>query len=694
MHDPLTRCRSAPPAIDRPSISHRPAIYPPSTCHRPAIGVPSTCHSTHPSQATPPTDELAGPPLGAAHAPARSPQVGPARHRSAIDQPSTCHRPTIDLPPTCHRRAIDLPPHLPARPPQDPGRYAIFGSGPRDLPHGIDTILYTADGGSRVDMFDIVNDPRHDLLLPGATAACAARIRAHEWEVVGLAMVCTSWSRVKWPAVRHAQELWGLPDPPAMVGTLTGREYLDYHNALSRAFLALLDACIDASVDFWFENPADATPEYIDGVANRFHDRRAGSAASIFRTREWQHAEARARATMGGAFVLLVQCPLGALGLKPTAFFATGRVAASLAPLAWLRCVCIGPHVGAARGRSRDGISRSWAAQAYPPALNQRVATAMLAATLQRREGARPTPAPAPQHASPQCLDALSDCDTDDDATDDDASTDDDMPSMVEASASESEGAGEIAFGPALHPRVRSAVEEARRAPPRFATHRRLRAASAEQVQQTPVWYHQESRRPAREGRRAGEPHPGAVYPEGLPRGGDPLPRPIHISALFIGDAWERILEWLREAEEQMAVYLAGGTPHLATLVITQAEMHPAARYIIWDTSDPNDCVPCQPSGTDDVEPGPQVHRERLLAAAVELGMEGEDVVRQATGGGIEALSTTSLDTVLAFHHGGVAEHYDATAKAVAADLRAGFVSPPPSPCRPTSRSGSARGTP
>ena len=167
MHDPLTRCRSAPPAIDRPSISHRPAIYPPSTCHRPAIGVPSTCHSTHPSQATPPTDELAGPPLGAAHAPARSPQVGPARHRSAIDQPSTCHRPTIDLPPTCHRRAIDLPPHLPARPPQDPGRYAIFGSGPRDLPHGIDTILYTADGGSRVDMFDIVNDPRHDLLLPG-----------------------------------------------------------------------------------------------------------------------------------------------------------------------------------------------------------------------------------------------------------------------------------------------------------------------------------------------------------------------------------------------------------------------------------------------------------------------------------------------------------------------------------------------
>ena len=50
---------------------------------------------------------------------------------------------------------------------------------------------------------------------------------------------------------------------------------------------------------------------------------------------------------------------------------------------------------------------------------------------------------------------------------------------------------------------------------------------------------------------------------------------------------------------------------------------------------------------------------------AAELGLDQDDVIRQACGGGLEVRSDCELITVLAFHHEGLLEEFDAAQKAV-----------------------------
>ena len=102
----------------------------------------------------------------------------------------------------------------------------MFGSGPRGLPEGIDTIIATVFGSAETAIIDIVNDPAgHDLLDDAVLTAFCADIRRHRWHAVWIAAVCTSFSRALRPAVRgDGDALWGLPASrlPRVVGGTSG----------------------------------------------------------------------------------------------------------------------------------------------------------------------------------------------------------------------------------------------------------------------------------------------------------------------------------------------------------------------------------------------------------------------------------------------------------------------------------------
>ena len=276
---------------------------------------------------------------------------------------------------------------------------------------------------------------------------------------------------------------------------------------------------------------------------------------------------------------------------------------------------------------------------------------------------------------------------SDDDSSSSSAgSADEGILASASAATAAADGEGEIRHGPGLHPHVRGAVDAARRAPPRFSSLRRSVAAGPAELRLAEVWIHDDPPKPRRAGRADGEPHPDALYPPDLPFGGPMPPRPIRFRQLFLegGGGYEELADWWRLAEAAMPALARGEHVTVPVLVIPQAKLAQFARKLIWDTSDPDDCWLQRASTADTTEPGPQLRRDVFRAAAASLGRDAEDIVRQG-GGGIEALSITSLDSVFAIHHNGVAEHYSAAAAAVDKELASHFTSDsfPHSPCWP-----------
>jgi hypothetical protein len=148
---------------------------------------------------------------------------------------------------------------------------------------------------------------------------------------------------------------------------------------------------------------------------------------------------------------------------------------------------------------------------------------------------------------------------------------------------------------------------------------------------------------------------------------------PIAIEQLFLPGVYEeRVESWFAlvdEAGRAMRRRLAGSKeapPRVETRVIEQSEMQPFARGIIWDCANPRDCVPVERSTADTYIPGAkQIDREGLRRMATELGRGQCDTLDQACGGGIEVRSDCELITVLAFHHSGLLEEFEAAQKAV-----------------------------
>ena len=97
-----------------------------------------------------------------------------------------------------------------------------------------------------------------------------------------------------------------------------------------------------------------------------------------------------------------------------------------------------------------------------------------------------------------------------------------------------------------------------------------------------------------------------------------------------------------------------------------QESLVPLARGFIWDSRDPNDCVPMQPSDRHTTFPGArQIDRAAFRRIAREVGSLDEDIIGQVGGGGVESRSRCALTTELHSHAPGLCAQPDAAEKAV-----------------------------
>ena len=295
-----------------------------------------------------------------------------------------------------------------------------------------------------------------------------------------------------------------------------------------------------------------------------------------------------------------------------------------------------------------------------------------------------PSAAPADEHAAADggTPPPPHDSEGDDDLDDDDLSSD--PPDLQVGAPPEHTGGARagaarpvaapldgVAAGARLSPAVRARVEEARASRPRHASLRNLAAASAAEL------------------RGAAMPHLPAVRSEAQP---DPTAKPwgeaavgpqqgrpsgvIGIAALFLHGIFDKIEVWRAAAEVAIRDIAAGRPTHPpATLIIAQMNLQPWARGIIWDTRDPFDCRPVTPS-TEDTPPFNErcIDRAQLREVAERLDWPDRDLVSQCTRGGIESRSECSGDTVLAFHHKGIAEFFAEADAAIRSDIKAGAV--------------------
>ena len=288
---------------------------------------------------------------------------------------------------------------------------------------------------------------------------------------------------------------------------------------------------------------------------------------------------------------------------------------------------------------------------------------------------------------TPVCLDCTSDSSSGEETSSESAATDSgtESESEMDTSHAASQGApvetpgGEMRYGPAMEPRVRAAIESARLAPPRHASSRRLEAASVDELHARPYQcIPPRSRARTTSARVAGQPHhsaPDATASAAYAR------RPtgaISLRQLFkSADTYRAVIQWIADATAAMADLAAGkrarGPP---TLVVTQDELEEWARGIIWDTRDPDNCVPYPPSDETTEMPGPQINREIFRAWAAELNITDEEIVAQVGYGGVEAQALVSLDMVLTFHHKGLVEEFAAAKAVIDSDIALGFVGP------------------
>ena len=91
--------------------------------------------------------------------------------------------------------------------------------------------------------------------------------------------------------------------------------------------------------------------------------------------------------------------------------------------------------------------------------------------------------------------------------------------------------------------------------------------------------------------------------------------------------------------------------PPRTTLTLKQDRLAPYARGIIWNSENPEDVYPEQPSTADDPPPS-EVNHSFFSSWADKLGWGDDDMLHQAVSG-VDSRSACDLATVLRFHHKG-----------------------------------------
>ena len=521
-------------------------------------------------------------------------------------------------------------------------------SGPDERHDGLPAALRRL-GFDVVALDTKVGGRQHDVTRADVRAAVEAQIRGGEFDAVFLGTPCESVSVAHRPQLRSRKQPEGLRSAPP-----GWRLYLAKHNALIAWSAHVIDLCDSAGVAWAVENPADRGDESSAAwwPAKRDH-------APLW----LQPAMACVLRRLRAHLVTFPQCAFGAPWQKYTTVACSSCMADAAARLLG-RCCTHTAHAKQAHGRDASGASLATAAAAYPLELSEALASLLLAGATALAAAARLERA-----------------------------------MLAEAATLEGEGGG-VTCGACLEQEVAARCEAARRAPPRFASLRNLAPASHAELLLTEMPGDCTAPMVPSKPPQARRPKGRALPPASS--GGEaaceaavsrPL-GPIHVSQLYGEGVYAgEIQPWLQLAAAAAAAIERGESPpKVPTLRIPQSRMPAWARGVVWDCRDPADCVPVQPSTRDTVFPGKrQLDRAVLRRAAAELQWHDRDIVGQAGEGGVEPRSSVALETVLAFHHTGLAANLAAVRAVVDAHQTEGWVTGlhahlPMVPCQLTPR--------
>ena len=484
--------------------------------------------------------------------------------------------------------------------------------------------------GHRVVAVDkLFGGREHDLARAEVAAAILARVRSGEFDAVFMGTPCSSFSVAHAPQLRSRRRPEGVEAVPPEWAA-----YLAKHNRLADWSAEVAVAALGAGAAFAIENPADRGERDSPAFWGKFADH-----APIWQLPSFRKLAQR----LGVTRYTFPQCAFGAEVQKWTSILASGHFSAALAPLGAASCTHE-RHAEVAWGRDQAGTARAGKAGAYPPELCELLAGALEAAAVAE-------------------------------------------PGEGGGDAAGPTGGGRVADGAALGRTVAARVLLARAQRPRFASARNLTPAAPRELAREPlpaVLGERPAARPAAKKRRrhkgreapppldVPEAEVGAKRPEG----------PIRIEQLWLDGLYEReVRGWLRLATEATADLRAGRVPKRVPVVtLGQSALQPWARGIVWDTRDPANCAPVVRSTRHTAFSGErQLDRAAFRRAADELGWGAvdQDILEQAGEGGVEVRSDCPLDTVLAFHHRGLAGNVEAVERVVATDLRESWVEPP-----------------
>ena len=508
--------------------------------------------------------------------------------------------------------------------------------------------LLLSDAGAHVVAYDTrLGGADHDVTDGVVGPALIARIAANEFDAVFLAPPCSTFSIRRRTRLRSVARPWGVkPVPKGFEHTLRTS------NRLVEFSMAAISAARAAGVPLAIENPAARSDDQSYAYWEDYSDW-----ASIWDIKEFAQELQASSAKM---FTFAQCAPLiGGEHQKWTTIAATGSLRLTLAPL--LGCLC--PH-GAEHshqtigGVDSAGQSVADLSAAYPEGLNRLLCDALVVGA-----GLARAAADAPVHTA------------------------------------EPAGEGRITDGIFLGVGARASCERARSIAPSFGSLRNTARSPQPHLRREPFAFgfgrpNPDQRPPRRSGalRRRRWPGKQAADPSGSAADADALlaaagsarpPGPIHIRDLFLADGYAVHVEtWLILADVA-AQALRKGTPfeQVPTRVLGQEYLQPWARGVVWDCRDHEDCRPVQrstrTSGSRAHFAGRQIDREALRRVAELISWPDMDICDQISEGGVEARADCELAIVLTFHHPSLTAEVAVAAKAVEANLKEEWVTPP-----------------
>ena len=450
-------------------------------------------------------------------------------------------------------------------------------------------------------------------------------IRARRYLAVFLATPCESYSVARRPRLRTSAQPLGVTPCPA-----GWERYLAKHNALARFTARVMAAASEAGVPAAIENPASRSDPSSPAYWARYHQH--GSL--------W-HVPCIVELEL--SVVVGAQCALGAEWQKWTSIGANYLMAMFTRGFAARRCEHgVGRHQQVAHGLDALGNSKSAMAAAYPPAMYTWLAGAIQAAVTFDVE-------------------------------------------MKALAVGEGQQGGDVADGIQLTAATALACDRARMIQPRFASLRNLRGESRERLELEPfpgdvsAPMRRKTKPPSASVTKKGRKHPPPVAFAFTALHGRPA-GPISVHMLYAPGLYEAVvMPWLLKADAAATAWLRGEqAPKVDTVVIAQEQMPLWARGRIWDCANPEDCRVVERSTRDTVFAGErQINRASFRAVAESMRWHDTDIVQQVGEGGVEVRSDCPLDTVLAWHHGGVAANLDACVAVVEGDIKEKWVTPP-----------------